>query len=535
MELTIFRKTLRKISIKNKYLLFIVHLTKTIEPFLAEWIKSHKTIGIISIPYSENINVKSRISQLTNIYTVANYKEIPELIKKLCKKHIDKKIILVEIGGYSASVSKFLENVVLTVEDTNQGYWRFKNNEQQLSYPVVSIARSDLKSLENRLVGQSVVFSVERILRDNFRQGCLTTMNILVISYGQIGRAVCNALRGRFSQIYVYDRNPLQMAQAYLDGFTIVDKIKVLPYVDVIIGASGNRSIEMADVPFLKDKVLLVSGSSRQVEFPYEYLDVYKKSSNNNSLIEEFQIVKGKRFFIAYKGQPINFVDDSAFGDTFELIMAGMLQSISYGLEVNLSNLVYDLPQEYQEEVVKPYLDKKFPHFEKLTIESHKAATAFLINYDFKTKCWRCLMIDHKKIKKTIPIGGHIKKDETPEKAVIREVFEETKIKIKDFWNAEKQRWTNAPKLFSIQIEEIPAFKENSPHIHEDYMYIAYINYKEKNNIKTKEKNKFKWVDVKDAIANPKRHNIPSEAKITFEKIQRINKLPKSTSRTIFI
>ena len=527
MKLALFKRTIRKVRVDNEYFLFIVHLTKTMEPFITEWIKSYKTIGVISIPYSENANVKLRISKLANIYEVSDYKKIPAFIRTLCKEHAEKKIILVEIGGYSASVSEHLKNVVLSVEDTNQGYWRFKKREKQLSYPVVSIARTDLKSLENRLVGQSVVFSLERILRDDFHQGCLTTMDVLVISYGQIGRAVCNALRGRFSQIYVYDRNPLQMAQAYLDGFTIVDKKRVLPYIDVVIGASGERSIDMKDILLLKNKVLLVSGSSRQVEFPYEYFDIYKKISNINGLIEEFQIVDGKKIFIAYKGQPINFIDDSAFGDTFELIVAGMLQSVRYGLETNLPNLIYDLPQKYQEEIAKPYINKKFPHFEKATAESHKAATAFLINHKSDAEGWKILMIDHDKIKKLIPIGGHIEKNELPGKAVFREVFEETGLKIKNFWDAEKQCWVKTPKLFSIQIEKIPSFGEKPAHIHEDYMYIAYINYRKKEDIQTKENNKFKWVIINNVIANPKKYNVPNEVKKTFEKIQRINKFLK--------
>lgn len=156
MDLKIFKETLGKIPITEEYFLFVVHLTGTEEPYLSEWVKSCKNIGIISIPYSENKEVKERLARLTNVYEVSDYQKIPSLIKTLCKKHNDKKIILIEIGGYSSDVSKYLKNVILSVEDTNQGYWRFKERECNLSYPVISIAKTDLKSLENRLDGRGL-------------------------------------------------------------------------------------------------------------------------------------------------------------------------------------------------------------------------------------------------------------------------------------------------------------------------------------------------------------------------------------------
>ena len=184
-NMKIFKDTVRKTVVKDYYFLFVVHLTRTIEPYLEEWLKSYKSIGVISIPYSENKLTKQNISQITSVYEVSDFKKIPALIRNLCQENEDKKIILVEIGGYSAGVSQYLKNVVLSIEDTNQGYWEFKKHEKNLNYPVVSIAQTVLKSLENRLVGQSVVFSTERILRDHFNQGCLTTQDVLVLSYGK--------------------------------------------------------------------------------------------------------------------------------------------------------------------------------------------------------------------------------------------------------------------------------------------------------------------------------------------------------------
>lgn len=520
--MVIFKNVIKQTILKDEYFLFVVHLTRTIEPYLLEWLNSYNSIGVISIPYSENKNTKHNVSQITSVYEVSDYKKIPALIRNLCQENEDKKIILVEIGGYSAKISQYLKNVVLSIEDTNQGYWEFKKYEKNLNYPVVSIAQTVLKSLENRLVGQSVVFSIERILRDHFYQGCLTTQDVLVLSYGQIGRAVCNALRGRFSRIYVYDEDPTKQIEAYLDGFNIVRKIDALPNMDIIVGVSGSRSIEMSDIPYIKKDSLLVSGSSKQVEFPYRDLELYIKNSLPLSIIEEFEVIKGKNFYIAFKGQPINFIDDSAFGDAFEIIMSAFLQCVKFYLDNHLSNYVYDLPKDYQDEIASAYYKNKILHFSKVKLEQHKAATGYLINYDFEKGKWRILLVDHKKIKKLIPIGGHVEENEIPDECLVREIIEETGLSIKKFWNRNLLKWQKAPSVYTIQIEEIAKHKNKNAHIHEDYMYVCYVDYLTIEKMKKEKEINLKWLYIENIISEKEKYNLFSEVLKTLLQINEL-------------
>ena len=54
-------------------------------------------------------------------------------------------------------------------------------------------------------------------------------------------------------------------------------------------------------------------------------------------------------------------------------------------------------------------------------------ASAFIINPADK----KILLIKHKKFNKWVQPGGHIEENETPEEAALREVYEETGIKIR--------------------------------------------------------------------------------------------------------
>ncbi len=94
---------------------------------------------------------------------------------------------------------------------------------------------------------------------------------------------------------------------------------------------------------------------------------------------------------------------------------------------------------------IKQYGIKNFP---KRDIQIHKAATAFLLNWDKKLQKWRILLLDHKKIKKLIPVGGHVELKETPGYSVRREVLEETNSSISFFWNNQKRSWIKMPILF---------------------------------------------------------------------------------------
>ena len=63
----------------------------------------------------------------------------------------------------------------------------------------------------------------------------------------------------------------------------------------------------------------------------------------------------------------------------------------------------------------------------EVKIMRHFCASVFVINRIEK----KILLVKHKKFNKWVQPGGHIEQDETPEEAAIREVYEETGLKIK--------------------------------------------------------------------------------------------------------
>lgn len=352
----IFDSLIKDPKFSAYYFLFTFHLSENNRYYLKSWLKKTNNLGVISIPYSEVDSVKKSIEKVAKVYT-PKLEEIPNKILEICNENSKKKIILVEIGGYSSRIAHLLKNVVLAVEDTNQGHWNFEDNADKLTFPVVSMAEAYLKNFENHLIGTSIVYSTQALLRKHFNQDYILGKRILVLSYGGIGSSVCETLKALRANVGVYDIDPLKQAKAYVDGFRIVDKIDALKKADIIIGCSGKQSIKLEELSLIKNGALLVSGSSKQIEFPYEEIKKHIVA-NHTEEIEEIKI-KRKKFFIAYKGQPINFLHDSALGDVFDVQMSLLISCVKYGIESNLERGIYNIPISYQTNIARQYVKKK--------------------------------------------------------------------------------------------------------------------------------------------------------------------------------
>lgn len=96
----------------------------------------------------------------------------------------------------------------------------------------------------------------------------------------------------------------------------------------------------------------------------------------------------------------------------------------------------------------------------------HFCATAFIIDNN------RVLLVNHKKLKMWLPIGGHIEENELPDKAVVREVKEETGLDVEiigeKFPNFDLAEILQRP--FVVALQNI-----NNEHQHIDLQYICRI------------------------------------------------------------
>jgi adenosylhomocysteinase len=251
---------------------------------------------------------------------------------------IDLKIptIILEIGGYFAVILNELEqalgnNLIGIVEDTENGHRQYEQLKS-LPCPVVSIARSDLKKAEDSLIGNACLFSTEKIIRETGY--IIEGRRALVLGFGKIGRGLAQALARRNCHVDVNDSNPIKLTEAISEGFYIPEKTESLKNADIIFGTTGKTSISEEEYRYIKNGAILVSCSSKDVEFDlpflranYEIKEIFPNYTKYNN--------ENKNFYLLAKGYPINFIDGSALGPSLALSQSEIILAIKNICELN--------------------------------------------------------------------------------------------------------------------------------------------------------------------------------------------------------
>ncbi|BCW90635.1 S-inosyl-L-homocysteine hydrolase [Alphaproteobacteria bacterium SO-S41] len=309
----------------------ITHLLPQRGEFLDALNQVAPIAAVIPIPYSvhaetlELIRKSYPVAQPT-LETMLDPQAMTDLIEPYLGKG---RTALIEIGGYFAPAlpllkAKYGDRILGCLEDTEAGHRRY-DAAAPLLYPCVSVARSKLKQAEDTLVGPSCVFSAERLLKG---QGLyLHARRALVLGYGKVGRGAARALDGRDAPASVYDTNPVQRALAMSEGFPIPEREHALANADIVFGCTGTTSVGAAELAHLKSGAILVSCSSKRVEFDVVTLDRDYAKTNIAPHVDAY--TKGDQtLYLLGNGAPLNFLDGGIGGPALSLVQAEIMAAV---------------------------------------------------------------------------------------------------------------------------------------------------------------------------------------------------------------
>jgi adenosylhomocysteinase len=235
--------------------------------------------------------------------------------------------VVLDVGGYFAPVvcdlhERFGGQLVGIVEDTENGLQRYQRLES-IPVPVVSVARSPLKVPEDHLVGQSIVFSMESILRD---QGVVFGGKAAtVIGYGKVGVAVAQMFRARGLSTRVFDRNPIRLTEAIASGFEVAATLpEALAPAGLVVCATGNRSLQGGDFRQIRNNAFVAAATSADDEFDLSELRRHYRRCRLDNYVTRYSI-PGHRFHMLNKGNPINFLHGTVAGTFIALVQGEIL------------------------------------------------------------------------------------------------------------------------------------------------------------------------------------------------------------------
>jgi len=373
--------TLPKDLFDGLILIAIQHLLRDTLTFLLELKKlGFRKIIVLGKSYSSRDEVIQELNKNGIFASVHSNDELDDSnfickeVSKIYEECIQNKtkFLILEDGGYIVpslhkACPKLLNFCLGAVEQTKTGHWRDEELEKSVSLkiPVISVAYSALKQIiESPEVGNAIARNLEVLL---VKMGSsLSQRYVSVLGYGWIGQNTAIALKNRHAKVSVYDKSYVTTVKAHYDarryGFQIVDRATGLTSAEIIIGATGDpkASLKAEDFAILRDGVILVNATSKQIEFDIPYLEsCCTNRIVHASLGTEYIMRNGKKIVVLADGFPINFfVGESVPESIIDIIIAEMLVCLRKLVMGNLQNKIYTITLGEEDKIAEEWLQK---------------------------------------------------------------------------------------------------------------------------------------------------------------------------------
>ncbi|MBI1758849.1 MAG: NAD-binding protein [Actinobacteria bacterium] len=266
-------------------------------------------------------------------------------------------VVLLDVGGYFAPVlpalcEGFSGQIRGVVEDTENGHRRYLELGEP-PCPVYSVARSPLKQPEDHLVGQSVVFSTEALMRS--RGDILPGRTATVIGFGKLGNSIARTLHAKGVRVTVFDADPIRATQALAQGFRVtVSRADALRSAGVVMCATGNLALRHDDFTQLANGAYLASVTSSEDELELDALTGLYTQTRVSEHLTRYDTV-GHYFYVLAGGNAVNFLHGASVGAFIFLVQAEILAALSLaGSDAEPG--YHEVPDEHRRRIADTWL-----------------------------------------------------------------------------------------------------------------------------------------------------------------------------------
>jgi S-adenosylhomocysteine hydrolase len=208
-------------------------------------------------------------------------------------------ILVFDDGGYASKwIAAHYPNDAAAfhvVEQTTRGLTEVSALKPK--FPVVAVASSYTKRLESNQVGDAIFTSVMKVMEALTRTP--NHKDVLIVGGGKIGESTAVAAKNHgVKSVSIYDPflTPDRKKELEGQGFRVLtDKAQALKDKFLIIGTSGQRSIEMQDILSAASDdpdrpVFFASGSSKHVEIDHPGLA--ELATDDQGRLRKFLVAK---------------------------------------------------------------------------------------------------------------------------------------------------------------------------------------------------------------------------------------------------
>lgn len=266
---------------------------------------------------------------------------------------------------------ELIANIKGISEETTTGVHRLYERVKKgtLPMPAININDSVTKSKFDNKYGckESLVDSIRRAT-DVMMAGKVA----VVCGYGDVGKGSAASLRGAGCRVIVTEIDPICALQAAMDGFAVKKLENALKEADIVVTATGNKSIVRGEhFKAMKDKTIVCNIGHFDNEIDMAWL----KQNYGSSKIEikpqvDKYTLEGKDVIVLAEGRLVNlgcatghpsFVMSNSFTNQTLAQLELWANSNKY------ENKVYMLPKHLDEKVAMLHLAKIGVELETLT------------------------------------------------------------------------------------------------------------------------------------------------------------------------
>jgi adenosylhomocysteinase len=239
-----------------------------------------------------------------------------------------KPFYITDHGGYFAQAAELIcrtfdkNHFLGFTEFTANGEDRYIKFAKNIDRPIVSLARSNSKSIADRSSGITIADMVANKFKEisGMNLGNANDLKIGVIGFGPIGRYVARRFKDLVNtNVMVCEIDGFRLANAAQQGFEPADIEEIVTECDIIQSANGKASLRNPKLwEMMKDNAVIASSTSADDELDLEGLirdGVIDLDLIQNSVATYTVKSTGKKVHLIANGEAANTLDRSGIGD----------------------------------------------------------------------------------------------------------------------------------------------------------------------------------------------------------------------------
>jgi adenosylhomocysteinase len=250
-------------------------------------------------------------------------------------------------------------------EETTTGVHRLyqmaKNGS--LLFPAINVNDSVTKSKFDN------VYGCRHSLPDGIMRATdvmLAGKMVMIVGFGDVGKGCAQAMKAAGARTLVAECDPICALQAAMEGYEVTTLADAIDRVDIIITATGNKGIIMAeDMQKLKNNAIIGNIGHFDNEIDMAGLEKVKgvKKINIKPQVDRYVFPSGKGVIVLAEGRLLNL--GCATGHPSFVMSCSFTNQVVAQLEIwneketkKYDKKVYVLPKELDEKVARLHLEK---------------------------------------------------------------------------------------------------------------------------------------------------------------------------------